>query len=196
LYALIIDGILCFLEDIMKPRKIRKNIIGKKFGRLTVIKRVKSRKTANAILHRYMCLCDCGNKTTVYRTSIAGGKTRSCGCYKEDVHRGMFTKHGKSKTKIYQIWRAMKQRCQNKNDRAYPRYGGRGISVCERWENFENFLHDMGEKPQQLSLDRIDNNGNYEPSNCKWSTQVEQNNNRRPHSKHIKKRKSPIPTRI
>jgi hypothetical protein len=113
--------------------------------------------------------------TEVKSSSIINGNTKSCGC----LHKEVLIKHNKSKSSIHQIWMDMKQRCLNPNNNAYKHYGGRGIKVCERWYNFENFLADMDERPKGKTLDRIDNNGNYGPSNCKWSTPKEQLRNKR-----------------
>lgn len=157
-------------------RKV-KDRTGQRFGRLYVIEDTGKRDNNRCII--YKCKCDCGNYTEVPIYRLRTGHTRSCGCLVKT--NGL--KHGHSpngkKSTSYISWYSMKQRCLNPNNRYYKYYGGRGITICERWMKFENFLEDMGERPKELSLDRIDNDGNYEPSNCKWSTRKEQQNNRR-----------------
>lgn len=144
------------------------NLSGQKFNRLTVIEYVGQSK--------WLCLCDCGNKVSVVTSHLKNGHTRSCGCYQTDVQ----TKHGASFDKTYRVWISMRSRCRNPNDRAYPNYGGRGIKVCERWEDYSTFLSDMGLPPdERMQIDRTDNNGNYEPGNCKWVYQLDNLNNRR-----------------
>lgn len=155
-----------------------KDLSGKKFNYLTVIKqegfvvRDKGRK-GNAL---WLCRCECGNTTIVDSSKIQSGRKKSCGCMK-DSHK---TTHGMSRTATYQTWENMIQRCTNPNATKFHQHGGRGIAVCQRWlESFANFLADMGEKPDDKTLDRINNDGNYEPSNCKWATKEEQANNTR-----------------
>lgn len=131
----------------------------------------------------WFCKCDCGTEKTVNIQNIRRGLSKSCGCYNDEV-RGKFsiTHHEASrytKTKEYRIWSFMKVRCLNKNSKAYFWYGARGIKVCDRWMKYENFLEDMGRCPDGMSLDRINNDGNYEKSNCRWATKIEQANNTR-----------------
>ena len=145
-----------------------------KYGRLTKLKDTGKRKWREIV---WLCRCDCGNYVEVPTGSLQSGNTRSCGC--------LLSTHGhtrcKQRSRTYYSWSSMKQRCANQNTPRYKDYGGRGIRVCNRWLKFENFLEDMGEKPEgyRISIDRIDNDGNYEPNNCKWSTPKEQASNRR-----------------
>lgn len=128
--------------------------------------------------HRYgIYQCSCGEIQRVLVYLVRSGKVRNCkSCsYKETGKR--FTKHGLSTTDTYKIWSGVVARCTKKNNQSYPQYGGRGIGVCDRWLNFENFYADMGPRPAGLSLDRIDNNGGYKKSNCRWATRSQQQNN-------------------
>lgn len=151
------------------------NLLNEKFNRLTVIENI-GKQNNEAY---WKCLCDCGNYTNVTSGNLKRNKLKSCGCLFKDSPNKI--KHGKNKTPEYKTWLTIKQRCNNKNDQAYSNYGGRGISVCEKWtNNFLDFLDDMGERPgDEYSIDRIDVNGNYEPGNCRWVTMLEQNRNQR-----------------
>jgi hypothetical protein len=156
-----------------------------KFGRLTVLELHPKRRRYGSNVHPlWRCVCDCGSGQLVLGESLRSGRTTSCGCWNRERVRGRFTKHGHAKpgnrTRAYQCWDGMRQRCSNPNCPAYPNYGGRGIRVCDDWEIFENFFADMGHPPRGRSLDRIDVNGNYEPSNCRWATILEQARNKRP----------------
>lgn len=126
------------------------------------------------------CVCECGANRLIHRSNLTSGKTTSCGCKKSEKIAKARTTHGMHGTPTYSSWSSMLTRCNNKNSKAYKNYGARGIKVCERWSLFENFLQDMGEKPKKgMSIDRIDNQGNYEPGNCKWASAKEQCSNTR-----------------
>lgn len=156
------------------------DLSGKKVGRLTIVKRAPNSKAGES---RWHCLCDCSGVTIVLSGHLRSKATQSCGCLAKLLTSRRSTTHGMTDTAEYIAWQRMKNRCLNKNMTGFKRYGGRGISVCGRWLNsFENFLSDMGVKPKngtRYSLDRIDNNGNYEPSNCRWATSLDQAQNTR-----------------
>jgi hypothetical protein len=148
---------------------------GDKYGRLSVINEVKK----DGIYRKVKCICDCGNHCIVLLASLKAGQTKSCGCYRKE--KASNRRICGEEVKIeYKTWYDMHRRCYNKKYSKYIDYGGRGISVCDRWFSFENFIHDIGKRPSaKHSLDRIDNNGNYEANNCRWATGSEQNSNRR-----------------
>lgn len=144
---------------------IRTDLTGKKFGRLTVIRFKNMYKNKS----NWFCKCECGNCCTVLGDDLKRLKTKSCGCLREEN----ITTHNKSKSLEYKIWEAIKHRCNNSNNNQYKNYGGRGITVCDRWSKFENFYEDMGDRPTDKHiLSRKDKNGNFEPDNCKWLNEL------------------------
>lgn len=153
------------------------DLTGQRFGRLTVIERAENQNQRAM----WKCKCDCGNETEVISANLVRGNTKSCGCLKSQVSKERLTIHGMVDTKLYKTWLGMKARCTNVNNKKYKNYGGRGISICPEWKKeFLNF-YEWSVKSgwnKKLSIDRVNNDGNYEPSNCKWSTWKEQENNR------------------
>ncbi len=148
-------------------KDIDMDVIGKVFGKWTVIKYVRKDKKYNKY---YLCRCECGEERERRIDKLKYKTSTRCRSYKI---------HNKSGTSTYNIWKGMKFRCSSAKNKDYKYYGARGIKVCDRWQKFSNFCQDMGERPPGYSLDRIDFNGNYEPSNCRWATATEQNRNKR-----------------
>lgn len=181
--------------DGRKSPKSAVEIQGKKFGRWTVIRREENNARNRTV---WLCKCDCGTERKVLGSVLKNGRSRSCGCLTVDVFVKRNTKHGQYKRSEYKTWQAMKTRCCNPKSEAFKEWGGRGISICEHWiNNFSNFLADMGTRPSlEYSIDRIDNDKNYScghceqclangwTANCRWSTRLEQNTNRRPSRKY------------
>ena len=155
----------------------RIDLLGQRFGAWTVIGFAGANGNGQTCWH---CRCDCGTERDVVAQTLREGLTKSCGCQKGIAIARARTKHGRSNTKGYWRWAGMIARCTQKNHAAWKYYGGRGIRVCERWLDFQTFLANMGEPPTpKHSIDRIHNDGNYEPGNCRWATAVEQIKNRR-----------------
>ena len=144
---------------------------GQRFGRLTTIKKAES-SSRNP---RWICICECGTVKSYQTSSLYRGLTKSCGCLQKEL----LTTHGCFGTSEHKTWSAMIQRCHNPKSQAFKNYGGRGITVCERWRIAANFLEDMGPRPEGMTLERINNDRGYEPGNCKWATPTEQARNTR-----------------
>lgn len=156
-----------------------KEIQGLKFGRLTVLRKLPERRYKKVM---WECICECGKIVVAATGHLTSGHTKSCGCYVKDRNIEIHTTHGETHTRLYSIWLSMKNRCNNPKNKAYFYYGGKGVSVCEEWENsfesFRDWAKGNGYK-SDLTLDRINPDGNYEPSNCRWATWHEQRMNQR-----------------
>ncbi len=151
---------------------------GQRFGRLVVLHRVPAIGQA-----QWLTRCDCGNERVVRGQPLRSGGTVSCGCWRSERIAAQNTRHGHARrghtTATYGSWVSMKRRCLDPDDQHWPSYGGRGIAVCPQWMDFSTFHADMGDRPTGMTLNRIDNDGNYEPSNCEWAKPVEQSQNTR-----------------
>jgi hypothetical protein len=159
------------------------DLTGKKFGRLTVLRREGSCRSGSGSAPLWVCRCACKKEIEVRGSSLRNGDTRSCGCLQLELVSALFVKHRMWGSPTYLLWGMMNTRCLNPNATGYEDYGGRGITVCKRWSDkkhgFENFLKDMGIRPEGKTLDRENNDKGYSPSNCSWRTPKQQANNRR-----------------
>jgi hypothetical protein len=153
------------------------DLVGQRFGRLTVF----SLHSINRHGHtKWNVRCDCGTEKAVFGMALTSKNTSSCGCLQKELTIKRSIIHGMTRTPTYRSWLAMRKRCVDPKSNRWMRYGGRGITVCKHWKNsFENFVADMGIRPKGTSIDRKDNDGNYEPSNCRWATPFQQWDNRR-----------------
>lgn len=163
-----------------------KDLTGRRFGKLTVVKKIGVKNAGQRGKSRsiYLCKCDCGNETEVLRNSLITGNTKSCGCLERETKKTMHIKHGAAKTRLWRIWCNMRERCNNPNNKNYAYYGGRGVGVCDEWQNKENGFINFRDwamangYTDELTIDRINTNDDYKPSNCRWATRKEQTRNR------------------
>lgn len=155
----------------------RRDHVGDRFGMLVVVADAEDLiQPKGAVARRVLVRCDCGAEKNVGLLNLVAGRTKSCGCQRGKAPPN--ATHRMTGSPTYIVWLAMRQRCADRNSRNYQKYGAKGVTVCERWQNFENFLADMGERPSGATLDRIDNRRGYEPGNCRWATQRMQQRNR------------------
>jgi len=164
-------------RDLIKGVSMRrmKDLTGQVFGKLTADSFSHKDSGNNAM---WLWLCDCGKSKVIRGSEVARGQTKSCGCLVAENTVKRNTKHGMARTRVYKVWISMKTRCYKKDDKYYHLYGGRGISICDRWLTFENFLSDMGEPKRGQSIERRNNNLNYNADNCKWASSKEQQQNK------------------
>lgn len=158
------------------PAKL--DLTGTRFGRLVALREAQ-KGAGNKAPTRWECSCDCGAEVVASTSMLRSGHTKSCGCLQRDKVSNRNTRHGQAMSPTWRAWRAMVARCTVRTNAAFPNYGGRGITVCPRWREFENFLADMGERPPGTTIDRLDNDGGYEPGNCRWATREQQDGNKR-----------------
>lgn len=167
----------------------REVFAGERFGRLTVVERAENYISPQGQARkRWLCKCDCGGIVTIMARCLISGDTKSCGCLQKETAKSTFTKHGTWGSRLHVIWSSMKTRCYNKNHRGYNYYGVRGITVCDEWRDDFQAFHDWAMANgyrDDLTIDRIDVDGNYEPSNCRWITMAEQQTNKRKKEKTI-----------
>lgn len=157
------------------------NLIGERFGRLVVVEQLEDYvRRDGSRQHVWRCICDCGNEIHTTTMNLRSGDTKSCGCYKHDSTVARMTTHGESDTRLHSIWKAMRKRCNNPHDSAYNYYGGKGIKVCEEWDDFTSFKEwaMANGYSDDLTIDRIDSDKDYCPQNCRWSNFKDQCNNR------------------